>query len=87
MSGDGGLSFTKILDPLGLFTKDKAPEMDIPKIEAPAPPAPSRKQDTGAMVKVGDTGGNDRLSGGGTGGVRRKSGSSLGNLGRGGLSI
>jgi len=87
MCGGGGISLTKVLDPLGLFTKDKAPEMEIPKVEAPAPPAPSRKQDTGAIVKVGDRGAADRLSGNGTGGVRRKSGSSLGNLGRGGLSI
>jgi hypothetical protein len=82
--GGGGLLGT--LSGL-LFGKPKAPEM--PKIEAPAPPAPSRKTDTGAIVRIGDTStATDRLSGNATGtGVQRRTGSVLGNLGRGGLSI
>jgi type II secretory pathway component HofQ len=85
--GSGG-----ILSPITdtLFGKAKAPEqtqVDIPDPIAPAPPAPSRKVDTGAIVKVGQTGMNDRLSGQGSGSTRR-SASSLSGLGRGaGISI
>ena len=85
MCGGGGGIIGGISSLLFGKPENNAPEM--PKVEAPAPPAPSRKQDTGAIVKVGDSGSTDRLSGNGTGGVRRKSGSSLGNLGSGGLSI
>lgn len=44
MCGDG---------PLGLSPKAKKIETPDPVI--PAPPAPSRKQDTGAVVAIGDT--------------------------------
>lgn len=81
----GGGSVSKILDPLGLFEKPAAVEM--PAAEIPAAPAPTRKQDTGAIVKLGDVSLDNRLGGGGTGTSNRRAGSSLGNLGRGGLSI
>lgn len=38
---------------LGLGNAPKAPKM--PKTVVPAPPAPERKQDTGAIVAIGDT--------------------------------
>ena len=38
---------------LGLGNAPKAPKM--PKAVVPAPPAPERKQDTGAIVAIGDS--------------------------------
>ena len=38
---------------LGLGSSPKAPKM--PKAVVPAPPAPERKQDTGAIVAIGDS--------------------------------
>lgn len=85
MGGGGG-----ILSPITdtLFGKSKAPEATpIPDPVAPAPPAPSRKVDTGAIVKVGNASTNDRLSGRGSS-TRRSASAGLSGLGRGsGISI
>lgn len=66
----------------------KAAEVHIPTAEAPAAPAPVRRQDTGANITVGaDSVQNQRVSGGGT---KRRSTTTdfLGGLGAGsGLSI
>ncbi len=68
---------------LGLTDKPKA--VKLPKPVIPAPPAPQRKQDTGAIVAVGDTDSEytderkrraSRIS-------TRQGGSSLGELGSG----
>lgn len=81
MSGGGG-----ILSPITelLFGKAKDPEFEAPKVEAPAPPAPSRKQDTGALVRTGtdalERSQNQRVTATSSG----KTGvSALGRLGRG----
>lgn len=70
-----------------LFGRPKQP--NIPEAEAPATPAPSRREDTGAKIVVGsDAVKDNRVSG-----RKSKSGSSssggdvLGGLGRGGLNI
>ena len=66
----------------------KAAEVNVPTAEAPASPAPVRRQDTGANITVGaDSVKNQRVSGGGT---KRRSNTTdfLGGLGAGsGLSI
>lgn len=79
MSGDSGL--------LGGITSllfGKAPSVDIPEVEVPAPAAPSRKQDTGALVRTGTDAAervkNQRVSG--TSSASRTI-SSLGSLGKG----
>lgn len=66
----------------------KAAEVNIPAAEAPAAPAPVRREDTGANVTIGaDAVKSQRVSGGGT---KRRSNTTdiLGGLGAGsGLSI
>jgi hypothetical protein len=86
MGGGGFLSpVTDVL--FGKAKEPAAPQVDIPEPMAPAPPAPSRKVDTGAIVRVGQSGASDRLSGRSTGSSRR-SASTLSGLGRGsGISI
>lgn len=81
MSGGGNLIST-LLDPFGIFTPTES--FEAPEVEVGAPPAPSRKQDTGAMVRTGtealERTQNQRTSGG----TSRKTGiSALGRLGRG----
>ena len=70
---------------LGLSPKaETAKAVKMPKVEAPAPPAPSRKQDTGAVIAIGSDEAYDaerrRRMGGGS---SRKAGSTLGTLGSG----
>ncbi len=70
---------------LGLSPKEQtAKAVKMPKVEAPAPPAPSRKQDTGAIIAIGSDNDYDdarrrRLASA----SGRKAGSTLGTLGSG----
>ena len=70
-----------------LFGRPEQP--DIPEAKAPAPPAPSRREDTGAKIVVGADAVKDaRVSGRKSSKSSTKSGGDvLGNLGSGGLSI
>lgn len=71
------------------FKQPKQPAVEIPKVETPAVPAPSRREDTGANIVVGSDAAKDkRVSGRGSGsGTSSSGGSALGNLGRSGISI
>lgn len=89
MSGGGG-----ILSPITdiLFGRPEQPEMPkIPDPVVPAAPAPSRKQDTGAIVKTGADSANDirnqRVSGGRSGSRGSRVSRSLGTLGRSSLGL
>lgn len=62
----------------------KAPP--LPKPVVPAAPAPTRREDTGAIVQIGSGAGDQRVSGGGTASIGRKV-DILGGLGLGGLNI
>lgn len=84
MGGGGG-----ILSPITdlLFGRPEQPEMPkIPDPVVPAAPAPSRKQDTGAVVKTGADAAADvknrRVSGSSSGSGRSSAANSLGTLGR-----
>lgn len=84
MGGGGG-----ILSPITdlLFGRPEQPEMPkIPDPVVPAAPAPSRKQDTGAVVKTGADAAQDvknqRVSGRSGGSARSSTAGSLGTLGR-----
>lgn len=85
MGGGGG-----ILSPITdlLFGRPEQPKM--PEIPAPAAPAPSRKQGTGAVVKTGADAANDirnqRVSGR-AGGSSSRGVRSLGTLGRSSLGL
>ena len=70
-----------------LFGRPEQPE--IPEVEVPAVPAPSRREDTGANIVVGsDASKNKRVSGRKSGsGSSSAGGDVLGGLGQGGLSI
>lgn len=70
-----------------LFGRPEQP--DIPEPTVPAAPAPSRREDTGAIVAVGSDARNKRVSGGRRGGSngQRTSGNILGDLGRSGISL
>lgn len=59
-----------------------------PPAQIPAAPAPARRDDTGAQIRIGaDAAGDERVSGRGKG-RKRTSGSVLGGLSRGsGLSL
>lgn len=73
----------------GVALSQKTPGMpDLPAAEVGAVAAPVRKQDTGAIVKVGDDSKQDRLSGR-TAGTKStlKGGTSLGSLGKGGIAL
>lgn len=88
MGGGGGL-LSPITDVL--FGRPKQPDMpSIPEPATPAAPAPSRKQDTGAIVKTGADAANDirnqRVSGRSSGSSSRGA-RSLGTLGRSSLGL
>lgn len=69
---------------LGLSPKaETAKAVKMPKVEAPAPPAPSRKQDTGAVIAIGSDADYDAERRRRMGASSRKAGSSLGTLGLG----
>lgn len=85
MGGGGGGILGPITDLL--FGRPEQPEMPkIPDPVTPAAPAPSRKQDTGALVKTGADAAQDiknqRVSGRSTGSSRSSAARSLGTLGR-----
>lgn len=73
---------------LGL-SPPKAPEINIPKAQIPAVPAPTPRTDTGANVAVGTSADvkNHRVSGRSSGTSNRRTVDILGGLGRGGLNI
>lgn len=73
---------------LGL-SAPKAPEINIPKAQIPAVPAPTPRTDTGAAVAVGTSADvkNQRVSGRSSGSSNRTTVDILGGLGRGGLNI
>ena len=52
MGGGGGI-IGAISSLLGFSAKPAEPEINLPTAQAPAPPAPSRKVDTGAKVQLG----------------------------------
>lgn len=88
MGGGGGI-IGSILNPVTdlLFGRPEQPEMPkIPEVETPAAPAPSRKQDTGAIVKTGADAAQDvknqRVSGRTSGSSGSSTARSLGTLGR-----
>jgi hypothetical protein len=86
MSGSGGIlgGITSLL-----FGKAPSPSFKAPAVEAPAPAAPSRKVDTGAMVRTG-TDAAERVKNQRVGVTSSSSRtlSALGSLGRGsGLNI
>lgn len=62
---------------------------DIPVAEIPAAPAPTRKQDTGALVAIGSDAAKDKRASGGGGGSTssRTTVDVLGSLGKTGVSI
>ncbi len=69
-----------------LFGRTEQP--DIPEVEIPAAPAPSRREDTGASIVVGSDASKDaRVSGRSSGSSSSSGGDVLGSLGKGGLSI
>lgn len=89
MSGGGG-----ILSPITdlLFGRPEQPDMPtIPEPAVPAAPAPSRKQDTGAIVKTGADSAadirNQRVSGGRSSSSSSRSARTLGTLGRSSLGL
>lgn len=87
--GKGGGILSPITDLLfGRPEQPKVPE--IPEPAVPAAPAPSRKQDTGAIVKTGADAANDirnqRVSGR-TSGSSSRGARSLGTLGRSSLGL
>jgi hypothetical protein len=61
---------------LGLGPAPKAPKM--PDAVVPAPPAPERKQDTGAIVAIGDSNAELEMQRKRASGVKTKGGSGLG---------
>jgi hypothetical protein len=79
--------FKSVTSILGL-SAPKAPEIQIPAAQIPAPPAPSAITDTGASVSIGTSADvkNQRVSGR-TSGRSTGSGNFLAGLGRSGLNI
>lgn len=73
MCGQGGL--------LGLFGSSGAKAPKVPDVQTPAPPAPQRKQDTGAIVAIGNDDESDLSS---AAFKKQKGGSALGAFGKGG---
>lgn len=89
MGGGGGGILGGILNPITdvLFGRVEQPDMpDIPDPVTPAAPAPSRKQDTGAIVKTGADAAenikNQRVSGRTSGSSSSSAARSLGTLGK-----
>lgn len=81
MCGKLGSAFGGVLDTI-LGVQD-APA--APVAEVPAAPAPERRQDTGAQVRIGDAGDDYRNRR--TSGASSTAKSPLGGLGRSGLNI
>lgn len=71
-------------DILGLGGKEEVKAVKMPKAAIPAPPAPERRQDSGAIVAIGDADSAydaERRRALASRATSRKGGSALGNLG------